>query len=261
MIPYDELKMKLLKMEDARQSPLDKDSFDESLMNSKRLDEAYDNYIGDAGLFEEFSYASNYPTLYPIPQSYDNSSIDTEQIGFEGDIAPAIRQQVLDLKNVKRPDQSVVYSNDQKKAVLISKTELPEYTKTGWIVVYEEANLSPVGGRGSSGFADTNGSFNKIAATDSLLFKKNKKELKKYKGKVFEVSPEIFKRMEEGKARYSKWSQFIEEEDYSPVVDAIKSYSLRNPTSPVVIQNTDTGERAILRRRTNDSRLKHNRRK
>ena len=199
--------------------------------------------------------------MYPIPQSYDNSSIDTEQIGFEGDIAPAIRQQVLDLKNVKRPDQSVVYSNDQKKAVLISKTELPEYTKTGWIVVYEEANLSPVGGRGSSGFADTNGSFNKIAATDSLLFKKNKKELKKYKGKVFEVSPEIFKRMEEGKARYSQWSQFIEEEDDSPVVDAIKSYSLRNPTSPVVIQNTDTGERAILRRRTNDSRLKHNRRK
>ena len=248
-------------MEDARQSPLDKDSFDESLMNSKRLDEAYDNYIGDAGLFEEFSYASNYPTLYPIPQSYDNSSIDTEQIGFEGDIAPAIRQQVLDLKNVKRPDQSVVYSNDQKKAVLISKTELPEYTKTGWIVVYEEANLSPVGGRGSSGFADTNGSFNKIAATDSLLFKKNKKELKKYKGKVFEVSPEIFKRMEEGKARYSKWSQFIEEEDDSPVVDAIKSYSLRNPTSPVVIQNTDTGERAIISRRTKDSRLKHKRRK
>ena len=261
MISYDELKMRLLKMEDARQSPINKDAFNESIMNAKRLDEAYDNYVGDAGLFEEFSYASNYPTLYPIPISYDNSSIDAEQVGFEGDIDPAIRQQVLNLKDVKRPDQSVVYNNDQKKAIIILKTELPEYTKTGWIVVYEEANVSPVGDRGSSGFADTDGTFDKIAAQDSLLFKKNKKELKKYKGKIFDVPSEIFKRMQEGKARYSQWSKFIEEEDDSPVVDAIKSYSLRNPTSPVVIQNSDTGERAILRRRTNDSRLKHNRRK
>ena len=259
MISYDELKMRLLKSEDARQSPLDEDAFNESLLKSKRIDEAYDNYVGDAGLFEEFSFASNYPTLYPIPLSYDSSSIDSEQIGFEGDIEPAIRQQVLSLKKEKRPDQSVVYSNDEKKAIIISKTELPEYTKTGWIVVYEEANVAPVPTDGQ--FSNTNGAFNTVAAKDSLLFKKNKKELKKYKGKIFDVPPEIFKRMQEGKARYSQWSQFIEEEDDSPVVDAIKSYSLRNPTSPVVIQNSDTGERAILRRRTNDSRLKHNRRK
>ena len=259
MISYDEMKMRLLKFEDARKSPLDPDAFNKSLMENKRLDDAYDNYVGDAGLFEEFSYASNYPTLYPIPLTYDNSSIDSEQIGFEGDIEPAIRQQVLSLKNAKRPDQSVVYSNDQKKAILVLRRELPEYTKTGWIVVYEEANVAPVPSGGQ--FSNTKGQFNTVAGVDSLLFKKNKKELKKYKGKVFDVSPDIFKRMQEGKARYSQWSQFIEEEDDSPVVDAIKSYSLRNPTSPVVIQNTDTGERAILRRRTNDSRLKHNRRK
>ncbi len=104
MISYDELKMRLLKSEDARQSPLDEDAFNESLLKTKRIDEAYDNYVGDAGLFEEFSFASNYPTLYPIPLSYDNSSMDSEHIGFEGDIEPAIRQQVLSLK--KKNDQT-----------------------------------------------------------------------------------------------------------------------------------------------------------
>ena len=67
MISYDEMKMRLLKFEDARKSPLDPDAFNKSLMENKRLDDAYDNYVGDAGLFEEFSYASNYPTLYPNP--------------------------------------------------------------------------------------------------------------------------------------------------------------------------------------------------
>ena len=39
MISYDELKMRLLKSEDARQSPLDEDAFNESLLKSKRIDE------------------------------------------------------------------------------------------------------------------------------------------------------------------------------------------------------------------------------
>ena len=164
MISYDEMKMRLLKFEDARKSPLDPDAFNKSLMENKRLDDAYDNYVGDAGLFEEFSYASNYPTLYPIPLTYDNSSIDSEQIGFEGDIEPAIRQQVLSLKNAKRPDQSVVYSNDQKKAILVLRSELPEYTKTGWIVVYEEANVAPVPSGGQ--FSNTKGQFNIVADRD-----------------------------------------------------------------------------------------------
>ena len=81
--------------------------------------------LGMLDLFEEFSYASNYPTLVSYsPVHTIIPLLILSKSGFEGDIAPAIRQQVLDLKNVKRPDQSVVYSNDQKKAVLISKNRI-----------------------------------------------------------------------------------------------------------------------------------------
>ena len=69
------------------------------------------------------------------------------------------------------------------------------------------------------------------------------------------------RRMKEGRERYSRWSDYIEEDGDSDYIIAIKNYSLRNSTSPVVVQDAETGERAILRRRYNDSRLKHNRSK
>ena len=69
----------------------------------------------------------------------------------------------------------------------------------------------------------------------------------------------MFRRMKEGRERYSRWSDYIEEDGDSDHITAIKNYSLRNTTSPVVVQDAETGERAILRRRYNDSRLKHNR--
>ena len=45
------------------------------------------------------------------------------------------------------------------------------------------------------------------------------------------------------------------------LIDTIKNYSMRNPRSPVVIRNEEDGDMAIMRRRTNDARLKHNRSK
>ena len=161
------------------------------------------------------------------------------------------------LKKQKSDDESVVYSFDKKEALIIKTDELGAYIKRGYTVIYEEANAT-FGGSTSS---DTSGSFDKVAGYDLPLFKKNKKELKKYKGKVFEVPSHIFRRLKEGHPRYSRWADYIHEEDDANFIDTIKNYSMRNPRSPVVIRNEENGEMAIMRRRTNDARLKHNRSK
>ena len=51
------------------------------------------------------------------------------------------------------------------------------------------------------------------------------------------------------------------EQHLTPFINLIKDYSMRNPRSPVVIRNEEDGDMAIMRRRTNDARLKHNRSK
>ena len=147
----------------------------------------------------------------------------------------------------------------KKEAIIIKREELPTYVESGYMVVYEEANVAPVPTDGQ--FTNTGGKFNTVAGFDTLLFGKNRKELKKFKGKVFKIPSSMFKRMKEGRERYSRWSDYIEEDGDSDHIIAIKNYSLRNTTSPVVVQDAETGERAILRRRYNDSRLKHNRSK
>tara|TARA_R100000426_G_C4816798_1_gene108774 strand:- start:138 stop:923 length:786 start_codon:yes stop_codon:yes gene_type:complete len=261
MIGYYDLKKKLMNLEIARENPISVDLFHKCVHESDSLEDAHKKYIESGGVYEEYSFAISPPTLYPIPNSYDNSTIDKEQIGFEGEIDPAIRQQALRLGKIKKPSQSVVYLDMKKEVVIIDKSELEDYVKRGYKIIYEEANVSPVGGRGATGFADTKGSFDKIASSDTMLFGKNKKELKKFKGKVFELPNDIFKRLKEGHPRFSRWSDYIQEDGDANHIDSIKNYSLRNPRSPVVIRNEETGEMAIMRRRTNDHRLKHNRSK
>lgn len=79
-----------------------------------------------------------------------------------------------------------------------------------------------------------------------------------YKGvPVFQVSDLDYKRSNGKKNKYSRWSSFFEEDSES--IGAVKNYSLRNPNSHVILQNSDTGEMKLLRRRYNDMRLKHNR--
>ena len=255
MKSFEKLCERLVKMEGLRATPLDIESFNSCLQESKSAEEAYEKYT-QSSVFEEFSYDTNYPELYPIPRTYANHSGEGPR-GFEDKIAPAIRKAVLSLKKQKRSDQSVVYSMDKKEALLISRDELDAYVKRGYSVVYEEANVT----FGNAPAADTDGSFDKVAGYDLPLFKKNKKELKKYKGKVFEVPSHIFRRLKEGHPRYNRWADYIHEEDDANFINLIKDYSMRNPRSPVVIRNEEDGDMAIMRRRTNDARLKHNRSK
>ena len=105
-------------MEESRQQPIDQDSFTKSLNESKDLCEAHNDYTKQGGIFEEFPfYGYGPPTLYPMPRTYAASSIDSDQIGFEGSIEPAIRDTVLRLKSVKKPDESVVYNQMKKEAL------------------------------------------------------------------------------------------------------------------------------------------------
>jgi len=209
---------------------------------------------------EEFSYTYPGSNLAPIPKMYSQSVDSPETISYELNIDPAIRSKVLALKKSKKPDEAVVYNPDTKTAEVVDKSETNDYVQKGFKVIYEEANVAPV--PGPAGFTNTSGSFDTVAGMDKRLGKKrNKRELDKFNGRTFDLTPDMFRRMKEGKERYSRWSQFIEEEEDGPVIDQIRSFSLRNPTSPVVIRDTESGEKAILRRKTNDSRLRHNRNK
>jgi hypothetical protein len=210
-----------------------------------------DNVVEAKKVFEEVYYNT------AIPQPNLGSEIGVR--GFVDMIEPRMRAAALNLLKNLKDDESVVYSTDRKSAEVIKSVEVPDYVQRGYIIIYEEANVAPA--PSGNQFKNTDGSFDKVSARDMMLFGKNKKELKNYKGKKFKVSPDIFRRFEEGYARYNRWDKFIEEEDDSPIVDAIKKYSLQNPKKPVVIENNDDGEVIILRRRTNDARLKHNRSK
>lgn len=105
------------------------------------------------------------------------------------------------------------------------------------------------------------GSFSTISGPDKKLSKKilrrGVRELKKYEGKVFMVSAEEFEKLKDGKIRGERWNKYIDED--SDLGNEIKSYSLRNPTKPVVVKNEETGEMVFLRRKQTDGRLRHNR--
>lgn len=87
---------------------------------------------------------------------------------------------------------------------------------------------------------------------------KKGKIVSEYNGvKVFTVSSEEFERFS-GRRKFERWSKTLGE---SPNLGIIKSYSHKNPHLPIIVQNGDTGEMKMIRRRLNDQRLKHNRRK
>ena len=80
-----------------------------------------------------------------------------------------------------------------------------------------------------------------------------------YKGvKVFQLPAEEFD-VAARRRKGDRWSSTLGER--SKGLAAIRSYSLRNPGKPVIVQHEQTGEMKMLRRRLNDQRLKHNRRK
>ena len=90
--------------------------------------------------------------------------------------------------------------------------------------------------------------------------KKKKKELSKYtESQIFTVSSADYNRCIKGRKKNERWNKFFTKE--SEMGAKIKKYSLRNPNAPIVIKNEETGDMMYLRRRLNDQRLRHNRRR
>ena len=77
---------------------------------------------------------------------------------------------------------------------------------------------------------------------------------------VFKVSSDEYASFSgsKGKKRFSRWNKSFKEDSKNG--SSIKKYSLKNPKKPVIIQDEESGNLMYLRRRNNDSRMKHNRR-
>ena len=81
-----------------------------------------------------------------------------------------------------------------------------------------------------------------------------------YKGHpVFRVSEAEFSNCNRKRDKGERWNKFFEGE--SEIGSKVRRYSLRNPNKPIYVQNEKTGEIKKLRRRMNDQRLKHNKKK
>ena len=244
--------------------PVDQNLLNKSLSNINRdnpvesIEESFDEYVKDSAFIDEETYStdSNYP-MYSTSGSYFVQSPET--MDLIRSLPAELRQTLSSLRTQKKSNQIIVYSKPRGLLLIVNKDQMDEYINAGYKLIYEEAiaNSSAV----DSVYTDTSGSFDRVAGKNTPLFKKNKKELKRFKGRIFDVSPAMFERMSKGRTKYESWGSYIQEEGDEEIVNSIRKYSLRNSRSPVVIQNTETGERAMLRRRHSDNRLRYNRNK
>ena len=244
--------------------PVDQNLLNKSLSNINRdnpvesIEESFDEYVKDSAFIDEETYStdSNYP-MYSTSGSYFVQSPET--MDLIRSLPAELRQTLSSLRTQKKSNQIIVYSKPRGLLLIVNKDQMDEYINAGYKLIYEEAlaNSSAV----DSVYTDTSGSFDRVAGKNTPLFKKNKKELKKFKGRIFDVSPAMFERMSKGRTKYESWGSYIQEEGDEEIVNSIRKYSLRNSRSPVVIQNAETGERAMLRRRHSDNRLRYNRNK
>ena len=76
---------------------------------------------------------------------------------------------------------------------------------------------------------------------------------------VFIVSVAEFAKCKSKRKKFERWSRFFDPKSTSG--RQIKEYSHKNPSKPIVLQCSQSGEMIYLRRRLNDSRLRHNNKK
>ena len=117
----------------------------------------------------------------------------------------------------------------------------------------EETPTMSVSGGGIAGVSDNN-----PPAPLKKPRRLSPEELEKMLGKgikSFKVSKEEYEKFSDrAKRKNERWNKFFE--DGSESGEAIKKYSMRNPSKPIIIQNED-GEAMILRRPMGDKRLMH----
>ena len=159
MRTFEEVIQRLRMYEGVRQTPADAEGFHKSLLESNDISEIYGGALPMA--------------RYPIPNNFNQSVESPKTIDFTDSIDPAIRNKVIALRNHKNKDESVVYNDDKKEALVIKKDEVPAYISKGYMVIYEEANvtMAPTGDQ----FLNTNGTFDVVGGADRRLRKRKKK--------------------------------------------------------------------------------------
>ena len=258
---FNKICERLTKLESLRLEPVDPEKLNDALrMDENRpvesLEESFDEFVKESAFIDEELYTPSsdvYQTSYGTYQVQSPETIDLIR-----SLPIELRQSLSTLRQKKKPNEIVVYSKDKGEVIIVSKDDMEEYLASGYNLIYEDTAIANMSGVDEP-YADTSGAFNKVSGKNTPLFKKNKKELKRFKGRIFDVSPAMFERMSKGRTKYESWNSYIQEEGDESVVNDIRRFSLRNSRSPVVIQNTETGERAILRRRHSDNRLRYNR--
>lgn len=258
---FNKICERLTKLESLRLEPVDPEKLNDALrMDENRpvesLEESFDEFVKESAFIDEELYTPSsdvYQTSYGTYQVQSPETIDLIR-----SLPIELRQSLSTLRQKKKPNEIVVYSKDKGEVIIVSKDDMEEYLASGYNLIYEDTAIANMSGVDEP-YADTSGAFNKVSGKNTPLFKKNKKELKRFKGRIFDVSPAMFERMSKGRAKYESWNSYIQEEGDESVVNDIRRFSLRNSRSPVVIQHTETGERAILRRRHSDNRLRYNR--
>ena len=258
---FNKICERLTKLESLRLEPVDPEKLNDALrMDENRpvesLEESFDEFVKESAFIDEELYTPSsdvYQTSYGTYQVQSPETIDLIR-----SLPIELRQSLSTLRQKKKPNEIVVYSKDKGEVIIVSKDDMEEYLASGYNLIYEDTAIANMSGVDEP-YADTSGAFNRVSGKNTPLFKKNKKELKRFKGRIFDVSPAMFERMSKGRAKYESWNSYIQEEGDESVVNDIRRFSLRNSRSPVVIQNTETGERAILRRRHSDNRLRYNR--
>ena len=258
---FNKICERLTKLESLRLEPVDPEKLNDALrMDENRpvesLEESFDEFVKESAFIDEELYTPSsdvYQTSYGTYQVQSPETIDLIR-----SLPIELRQSLSTLRQKKKPNEIVVYSKDKGEVIIVSKDDMEEYLASGYNLIYEDTAIANMSGVDEP-YADTSGAFNKVSGKNTPLFKRNRKELKRFKGRIFDVSPAMFERMSKGRAKYESWNSYIQEEGDESVVNDIRRFSLRNSRSPVVIQNTETGERAILRRRHSDNRLRYNR--
>jgi len=258
---FNKICERLTKLESLRLEPVDPEKLNDALHMDENtpvesLEESFDEFVKESAFIDEELYTPSsdvYQTSYGTYQVQSPETIDLIR-----SLPIELRQSLSTLRQKKKPNEIVVYSKDKGEVIIVSKDDMEEYLASGYNLIYEDTAIANISGVDEP-YADTSGAFNKVSGKNTPLFKRNRKELKRFKGRIFDVSPAMFERMSKGRTKYESWNSYIQEEGDESVVNDIRRFSLRNSRSPVVIQNTETGERAILRRSHSDNRLRYNR--
>lgn len=259
---FDKIMERLHKLESLRLEPVDSDLLEDALATVnlqtpiQSIEESFDTFVQESAFVDEEIYSKAYNSS---PYTYGDYYVQSpELIDLINSLPFNLQQSLPTLRKQKKVNQAIVYNKAKSELIIVKKDDVDFYLSRGYNLIDERVTYEETISGADTLYTDGTG---KVSGYDKPLFTRNRRELSKFKGKVFELPPELYKRLKKGRKKYESWNQYIEEDGDEQHISAMRTFSLKNSGRPIVIQNTETGERAMLRRRYSDNRLQYNRRK